>query len=88
MKPLNFAIILLLAGTSLANGKIEINQLCVSTGCFAGDDSSFPVEISEPGSYRLTSNLLVGGLGDPVAGIHIFASRVTLDLGGSVVEGP
>lgn len=39
------------------DGVYEINQACAAVGCFDGDDPGFPVEIKNPGSYRLTSNL-------------------------------
>ena len=51
-----------LATPALAvDGVLEINQTCaVQTGCFAGDSPGFPVTITQPGSYRLTSNLFRG----------------------------
>lgn len=68
-------------------GVLEIDQACaVVTGCFAGDAPGFPVTISAPGSYRLTSDLFSS---DPDAvGIEGTARRVTLDLGGFTVSGP
>lgn len=84
------ALILLFFSSGLvcADGRFEINQLCVASGCFTGDDPGWPVEITEPGSYRLTSNLNVGSFSDPVDGIQIFSSDVTLDLGGFTIGGP
>lgn len=76
-----------LCGTATADdGQIEINQLCVSTGCFAGDyPGGFPIEINNPGSYVLTSDLVVPE-GD--SGIRVFADNVRLDLAGHTVSGP
>ena len=67
------------------DGAIEINQLCVASGCFAGDAAGFPVEITQPGSYRLTSNLEVPNATD---GVEVLADNVTLDLNGHVIQGP
>jgi hypothetical protein len=62
------------------DGSIEINQ---------AKASSFPVVISKPGSYRLTSNLDVTAVPSPqnVTVISITASDVTLDLGGFAIIG-
>jgi hypothetical protein len=69
-----------------ASGVAEINQTCaVETGCFAGDAAGFPVTITQPGSYRLTSNLSIA---TDVTGIEISSSYVTLDLGGFEIAGP
>lgn len=60
MKKILLMALLVLPSFALAtNGVFEINQLCVANGCFPGDDPGFPVEIANPGSYRLTSNLKV-----------------------------
>ncbi len=69
-----------------SDGALEINQTCaVETGCFAGDAAGYPVTISAPGSYRLTSNLAIA---TDVNGVEISSSNVTLDLGGFEVAGP
>ncbi len=78
---------LTIAGPALASdGVLEINFTCaVNTGCFPGDPAGFPVTISIPGSYRLTSNLSIGllpGGENNVDFIRIEADDVTLDLGG------
>jgi parallel beta-helix repeat protein len=49
-----------------------------------GDGPGFPVTISRPGSYRLSSNLDVPA---DAAGIVIFASGVTIDLNGFQLKG-
>ena len=50
----------MLSSPALAtDGVLEINQACVVTGCVGSDPGGFPVEIHTPGSYRLTSNLVV-----------------------------
>jgi Periplasmic copper-binding protein (NosD) len=49
-----------------------------------GDDPGFPVTISRPGSYRLSSNLTVPAT---AAGIVLFASGVTIDLNGFQITG-
>lgn len=50
-----------------------------------GDTAGFPVTISRPGSYRLSSNLTVP---PGVNAVLISASGVTLDLNGFTVLGP
>lgn len=72
------------------DGVKNINQDCASgAGCFAGDNVGFPVEITEPGSYRLTSNLDLTSLSSPENrdGVSIEASNVTLDLNGFAIVG-
>ncbi|TMH28391.1 MAG: hypothetical protein E6H58_18015 [Betaproteobacteria bacterium] len=65
--------------------------LAASAGAFAqttisqGKNPSFPIAINQPGSYMLTSNLVVpAGTG----GIVISAPNVTLDLNGFMISGP
>lgn len=79
----------LLASTPLvADGVLEINQTCaLNGGCFAGDSAGFPVEITSPGSYRLTSNLNLTSIPNTIA-IQIDGPHVTLDLGGFEIAGP
>ncbi len=45
-----------------------------------GDAPGYPITITEPGSYKLTSNLQVGA--NETGGIDIKAHNVTLDLNG------
>jgi len=88
--------LLLLAAASLlcpgaggaVEGVIEINQArALAGGVTPGDRPGFPVTLSTPGSYRLTSNLNVGN--DPnLSAIEISADRLNLDLNGFVVAGP
>jgi hypothetical protein len=70
-----------------ADGVLEINQACaVNTGCFAGDAASFPVTITQPGSYRLTGNLDLTST--PNTDAIVLQATVTLDLGGFSIQGP
>jgi hypothetical protein len=66
------------APTLAADGKLEIDQSCVAVGCFPGDTAGLPVQITNPGSYVLTGNLVSSG---PTL-IQITSSFVSLDLGG------
>lgn len=79
----SIVLFIVLASSSLAaaaEGVLEINQTCaVQTGCVPGDVAGFPVTISSPGRYRLTSSLL-GPIDGPT--IDITASGVELDLNG------
>jgi hypothetical protein len=81
-----FSLVLLLTSvTSLhaGEGVLEINQTCAaSTGCFSGDGAGFPVTISAPGSYRLTSKRDPGG--GPRA-ILLATAQATVDLNGFLV---
>ena len=73
--------------SAAADGVAEINQTCaIETGCFPGDPAGFPVLITAPGSYRLTSNLVMSGTS--TAAIQINASRTSVDLGGFTLQGP
>jgi hypothetical protein len=69
-----------------ADGALEINQLCVATGCFAGDTPGLPVTLNQEGrSYVLTSDLQQTGTSDV---IDIVARGITLDLQGHAIRGP
>jgi hypothetical protein len=82
-----------LATAALAtDGVLEINQTCaVQTGCIdnsggIGDTAGFPVSIEIPGSYVLTSDLVVS---DPNKdGIFIATAPVSIDLNGFEIRGP
>jgi hypothetical protein len=61
------------------DGVLEINQTCAQqTGCFVGDQPGYPVSITLPGSYRLTSNLVVPD--ENTDGIVVNTSDVRIDL--------
>lgn len=71
-----------------ADGAIEINQAKALAGNVTpGDAAGFPVTISQPGSYRLTSNLDRTGVDLATQTISITANDVTLDLGGFEIRG-
>jgi hypothetical protein len=73
------------ADTLAVDGVIEINQVrAVAGDVTPGDFGGFPVWINEPGSYRLTSDLVPP---PGVDGINIFADDVTIDLNGFGVLG-
>jgi len=87
MKTLSLMLLLALAAPVLAlaaGGALEINQDCAQAGCFAGDGAGFPVTITQPGSYVLTSDLVVSSVVDA---IEIQASPVDLDLNGHSLNG-
>ena len=67
-----------------AGGAYEINQDCAAVGCFAGDSAGFPVTITQPGSYVLTSDIAVTSAS---RAIDIQASPVDLDLNGHTLDG-
>jgi hypothetical protein len=79
MRAVAFALLFALAGAASAeDGVREINQASVS-----GDASALHI-ISEPGSYRLTSDLTAP---PQASGIRIDVSNVTLDLNGFTITG-
>lgn len=93
MKYLLIALLIFPLSVFAVDGVVEINQLCASgPGCFDGDSPGFPVEITQTGSYRMTSNLDVSGLPDPeditAVTLDINAVNVTLDLNGFRIIGP
>ena len=85
--PLYALLLLALAGPALAvDGVLEINQTCAeNTGCFLGDTAGFPVTIAAPGSYRLSSDLVV--FGGTVVDILAAAAGASLDLNGFAIRG-
>lgn len=77
---------LISANAMSQTGALEINQACVETGCFPGDNPGFPVRISQPGRYYLTSNLQTS---DPdESAIQLVTDNIWLDLAGFSVIGP
>lgn len=78
--------LLLLPGqVDASDGVLEINQACIAGGCFAGDPPGLPVQITSPGSYRLTSNIV---LPDLFSGAFLIqGDNVTLDLNGFEIRG-
>lgn len=83
-----FAVIALPASSALASdGIIEINQARADYGGVTpGDAPGYPVTISEPGSYILTSNLTIAG--SDTGAILVTAERVSIDLNGFTISGP
>lgn len=75
----------LAASAQAADGRREISQACVETGCFADDAPGFPVQVTSAGSYLLTSNLTVSTANTTAITLAVGAS---LDLGGFTISGP
>jgi hypothetical protein len=70
---------------------IEISAACVPEGCFETDPPGLPVLITEPGHYRLTSDLESDGTTSVIVvqmQNELFRRGVHLDLGGHVLRGP
>lgn len=74
------------APAQAVDGVIEINQTRASAGAVTpGDTPGFPVTIDQPGSYRLTGNLIVPN--ENTTAIQITAESVTIDLNGFAILG-
>ena len=86
---LAFLMILAALGLPLhaVDGVVLINQNAALAGnVTSGDAAGFPVTISVPGSYKLSSNLTVP---DPnTTAIEITVDGVTIDLNGFAILGP
>jgi len=72
--------LLTVAGSASAQGYTEVNQAIVDA------QGGFPYTISQPGSYRLTSNLIKTAGND--AAIVIAASNVDLNLADFFIQAP
>lgn len=67
------------------NGDTLITQAAVNAGNITpGDAPGFPVTISQPGTYRLATNLTVT---TAVNGIEVRANEVTIEMGGRTLAG-
>jgi hypothetical protein len=72
------------------DGVVEINQARALAGVVTpGDAPGFPVTLSAPGSYRLTSDLDVRVAPAPLStsAIHVTSGDVAIDLAGFSVRG-
>ena len=88
LAPLGVAAALLTALPAFAiDGVTLIDQNKALAGNVTpGDAPGFPITISQPGSYRLSSNLTVAD--GNTSAIQIAADHVTLDLNGFAILGP
>jgi len=68
------------------DGVIEINADCATFGCFSGDSAGYPVTITSPGSYRLTSDLTTTSVNTTL--IVVSSNSVSIDLNGFALRGP
>ena len=85
-KLIGLLALILMTHVNAQDGVLEINQLCVDTGCFQGDDPGFPVEVTTSGSYRLTSNITVNSA-FTTAIEAVGLDGFTLDLNGFQISG-
>ncbi|GAB4181801.1 MAG: hypothetical protein Tsb002_02220 [Wenzhouxiangellaceae bacterium] len=79
--------LLMLSFSNAAFSQLNIDEKCATTsGCFVGDSVGYPVTITQPGSYQLTTNLTSS---DPnTAYIEILSDNVTIDFKGHSIIGP
>lgn len=81
------AMAALAGGLRAEDGMVLIDQRSAMRGNVTpGDSPGFPVTISQPGSYRLASNLVVPDT--LTTAVQITADDVTLDLNGFSIIGP
>jgi hypothetical protein len=74
-------------GSTSATGVITVDQAKAEAGgVTANDTPGFPITISQSGSYRLTSNLVLPDAN--TSGIVITAPNVSLDMNGFAIVGP
>ena len=83
------SLALLVAPLSLRadSGEIELNADCAAVGCLSGDAPGYPISITQPGHYRLTSDLVISTFDVGAISMGIDGGA-TLDLGGHAVIGP
>lgn len=75
------------SGAEAVDGVIEISQVRAEAGGVTpGDTPGFPATLSQPGSYRLTGNLVVPDR-DTTA-IQVISDDVSIDLNGFAILGP
>jgi len=74
-----FALMCMTTCVFAVDGVVLINQATVVAS------GGFPYQITQPGSYRLSSDLVVSG---STNAINITTSNVTLDLNGFTITGP
>ncbi|HUA20239.1 MAG TPA: right-handed parallel beta-helix repeat-containing protein [Bryobacteraceae bacterium] len=79
------ALLVFAPGALAVDGTVLINQASSVNGLPGCPHTGFPIQICQPGSYRLSGNLTVAGTAD---GIDVSASNVTLDLNGFTIAGP
>jgi hypothetical protein len=78
-----FSALLLVVGirtVEAVDGQVLISQASVTAA------GGFPYRITQSGSYKLSSNIIVSGFDTDA--IQIFADNVTLDLNGFSITGP
>lgn len=81
---LAFAVCMASPAVHAGRGAYEISQDCATNGCFSGDTPGFPVAITKPGKYVLTSDLHPPSNGTAV---YVSASPVDLNLNGHTIDG-
>lgn len=80
------AVLLISAPAHADRGAREISAECVAFGCFPGDTGGYPITLTEPGSYILTSNLTTTDPNRTL--ISVAADNVQIDLNGFALIGP
>src|SRR5262245_60243098 len=88
LKILALGIAFLASAPVLAvDGVVLIDQnKAIAGGVTPGDAAGFPVTITQPGSYRLSGNLIVPN--SNTNAIEIASDFVTIDLNGFSILGP
>lgn len=80
-------LLALLAAPAFADrGARELSAECAPFGCVPGDSGGYPITLTEPGSYILTSNLTTTSANQTL--IQVNADNVQIDLNGFALLGP
>ncbi|NKI36153.1 right-handed parallel beta-helix repeat-containing protein [Wenzhouxiangella sp. XN79A] len=81
------ALLALTASPAFADrGARELSAECAPFGCVPGDSGGYPITLTEPGSYILTSNLTTTNANQTL--IQVNADNVQVDLNGFALLGP
>ncbi|HPG24429.1 MAG TPA: right-handed parallel beta-helix repeat-containing protein [Myxococcota bacterium] len=81
-------VVLAATHAGAVDGVIEISHAeALAGGITAGDTPGYPVTLSEPGSYRLTTDLEIPST-TGLRGVVVSTGPVTLDLNGFAIRGP
>jgi hypothetical protein len=80
-------VLLSLVAESAQAQEFRISQDCAMVGCMPGDLPGLPVQITQPGHYRLVGDLLLEANDGFALYVGAPGGAVTIDLGGYTIRG-